>query len=125
MSGQNIGVGRVEDARLHRSVQQCLGMMYEVGVQGIVPGDHDHQTALTTSSGAPGLLSEAGDGTGKSTGHHGIETTDINSQFKSAGGSQSQQFPVVQTVLQSAPGLRSVAGAVGRDPGGVIGASCR
>ena len=118
--GQDIGVRRVEDARLDRMVQQVAGVVDEVGVHRVVGGHHDHQATLAAASGTTGLLPETRHSAGETAAHDHIEAADVDAELQRAGRRHAQQITVVESFLQHPAGLRGVARPVGRDAPRVI-----
>lgn len=62
VGSEDVGVVRVQDGRLHRLLEQRLGVVDEEGVQRIVTGYQDGECALARASCAARLLPEGGTG---------------------------------------------------------------
>ena len=50
---EDIGIGRVEYAGLHRPAQQGLGVVDQVGIHRLIAGDEHHERALPAAAGTP------------------------------------------------------------------------
>ena len=118
---EDIRIGRVENAGLHRPAQQGLRMVDQVGIHRLIAGDEYYERALPAAAGAPGLLPKARDGPREACRDHGIEPTDIDAQLEGGGGGDAEQGGVVKRALQLAAVLGQVTGAVGGDALGKIG----
>ena len=96
-------------------------MVDEVGVERVVAGDQHRERVLPGAPGAAGLLPQGGAGTGPAADDHGVEAGDVDTQLQRVGGGEPDEFPRPQRLLQRAPLLRQVPGAVGGDPGRQVG----
>ena len=86
------GVVRVEDRRLDRLAQQGLGMVDEIGVEGVVPGHEDGQRVLGSPPGPADLLPEGGTGPGEPRHQHGVEAADVDAELERVGRGQSDEL---------------------------------
>ena len=90
--------------------------MHQVGVQRIVPGDQDGQCALGLTPRPARLLPERGPGAGVAGHQDGVESGDVDAEFESGGGGESEQSAGVQVALQGPAFVGEVAAAVGGHP---------
>lgn len=116
--GEDVGVVRVEDGRLHGLLEQRLGMVDEEGVQRVVAGHQDGQGALAGASGAARLLPQRRPGAGIARDDDGVQAGDVDAEFEGGGGGQAEKPAGVQGAFQGAALLGEIAPAVGGDPGG-------
>ena len=96
---EDIRIGRVEYAGLHRLAQQRLGMVDQIGIHRLIAGDEYYERALPAAAGAPGLLPKTGDGPREAGRDHGIEPTDVDAQLERGGGGDAEQGGVVKRAL--------------------------
>ena len=120
----HIGIRRIDHHPLDRFAQQGFRMMDKVGVQRVVAGDQHHQRPLTSSAATARLLPERGDRPGESGQQHGIQSSDVDSQFQRVGGGQAAQLAVGQGSLEYATVLGEIAGAVGSNGPPEVGRDC-
>ena len=118
---EDIRIGRVENAGLHRPAQQGFRVVDQVSIHRLIAGDEYYERALPAAAGAPGLLPKARDGPRETCRDHGIEPTDIDTQLEGGGGGDAEQGGIVKRALQRAAVLGQVTGAVGGDALGKIG----
>jgi hypothetical protein len=118
--GEDVGVGRVEHAALHRGAEQRVRVVHQVGVERVVPGHEHHQRGVRGAPGPAGLLPERGPGAGEARHQHGVEPGDVDAQLEGVGGGHPDQVPPGERGLQRAALLGQVAAAVGRDPRGQV-----
>ena len=103
-------------------MQQSLGVVHEVGVERIVPGDQDGHgiaPALTVQAGAAcpaRFLPERGPRARPAGDDHRVQARDVDAQFEGRGGCQRGDGPAAQSFLEVAPLLRQVSGPVGGYP---------
>ena len=110
---EHVGVGGVEDRRLHRLAEESLGVVDEVGVERVVAGDQHPQGVLGAAAGTTQLLPQAGAGAGEPGHQHRVETAHVDAELEGVGGGQPQQLAAAQRLLEGAPLLGQVAAAVG------------
>ncbi len=108
-------VGVVEDRRLHRPVDELVGVAAEELVERVLAGDVDGESASTASR-PPPHLAQAGDGAGEGDADRRVELADVDPQLQRVGGDDGEQLAAGEPRLDLAPLLRGVAAAVGRDP---------
>ncbi|GAA3052413.1 hypothetical protein GCM10020000_37400 [Streptomyces olivoverticillatus] len=118
MGGEDVGVVRVEDGGFHGPLEEGLGVVDQVGVQRVVPGDEDGECAPARTARAASLLPQGGAGAGVAREEDGVEVGDVDAQLQGGGGGQAQQLAGVQGALQGAALFGEVAAAVGGDTGG-------
>ncbi|SLH62247.1 Uncharacterised protein [Mycobacteroides abscessus subsp. abscessus] len=113
LGAQHVGVGGVGDGGLDGLVQQRVGVMDEVRVEGVVGGHEQHQRPLATPARAARLLPERGHGAGETRDDNGVQARDVDAQFQRVGRRRAEQPAVGQRRLEFAPVLGQVAGSVG------------
>ena len=113
------------DSRLDGSVEDQLGMLQQVGIERILPGEQHHQGLPPRATGPARLLPERRQ-LPREPGHeHRVDARDVNAELQRVRGGQPKELPGLQCRLQVAAFHRQVAAPVGRDPGGIGGEFCR
>ena len=112
----------VEDRRLDRAVEELVGVAAEELVERVLARDVDRQPAAAAPGAAP-HLAQRGDRAGERHADRGVERADVDAELERVGGDDAEQLALDEPALELAPLLRRVAGAVGRDPLGELGAA--
>ncbi len=111
----------VEDRRLHRPVEELVGVAARELVKRIAPGHEEGQPGLAPPGAAP-HLAQAGHRPGKRHADGGVQLADVDPQLQRVGGHHGQQLAGHEPVPDLAPLGRRVAGAVGSHQLGQVGA---
>jgi hypothetical protein len=106
---------RIEHAPLHRSAEQRLRVVHQVGVHRVVAGDEHDQGLVAGPSGPARLLPERRPGAGEAGDDHGVQPGDVHAQLQRVGGGHAEQLAGLQRRLQRPALLGQVAAAVRRD----------
>ena len=85
MRGQHVGVGRVEDGGL-RSGEDRVGVVNEVGVQRVVAGDEDGESAGAGPPGAARLLAQAHACARPAGDEDGVQPGHVDAELERVGG---------------------------------------
>ena len=112
----------VEDRRLHRPVEELVGVAAEELVERVL-ARHVHRQPGVAAAGAAPHLAQAGDRAGERDADRRVELADVDAELERVGGHHRQQLALGQPALDLAPLRGRVAGAVGRDPLGQVGAA--
>ena len=112
----------IEDRALHRPVEELVGVTAEELVEGIVAGDIHRQAGLAAAGPAP-HLPQACDRARERDADGGLELADVDPELERVGGDHRKQVALGQPLLDLAPLRRRVAGAVGGDSLGEVGAA--
>ena len=112
----------VEDRRLDRAVEELVGMAAEELVERVLAGHVERQPAAAAAGAAP-HLAQRGDGARERHADRRVERADVDAELERVGGHHAEQLALEQLVLELAPLLRRVAGAVGGDPVGQVAAA--
>jgi hypothetical protein len=95
---------------------QGLGVVDEVGVEGVVARDQDPERVAGAPAGPAELLPQGRPGARIPRHHHRVEAADVDAELEGTGRSQPEQLPAAQPLLEVASLLGEIAAAVGRDP---------
>ena len=106
----------VEDRRLDRAVEELVGVAAEELVERVLAGDVEREPAAAPPGAAP-HLAQRGDGAGERDADRRVERADVDAELERVGGHHAEQLALQQLVLELAPLLRRVAGAVRGDRG--------
>ena len=112
----------VQDGRLHRPVQELVGVAAEELVQR-VGARHVQREARLAPAGAAPHLAQGGHRAGKRDADRRVQLADVDAQLERVGGDHGQQLARHQPLLDLAPLHRRVAGAVGGHQLGQVGAA--
>ena len=85
---EDVRVGRIGDGRLHRAAEHRLGMVHQVGVQRVVPGDEHHQrppSGVRAAARPPGLLPHRGQRAGIAGEHGRVQPGDVDAELERVG----------------------------------------
>ncbi len=113
---EDVGVGRVGHGGLHRPTEYGVGVVHQVGVQRVVPGDEDRQCLLSGAARAARLLPDRGQRAGIAGQDDGVQAGDVHAQLEGVGRRYPEQGPRLQPRLQVAALLGEVARPVRRQP---------
>ena len=89
MRSQDVGVLRIQDGRLHGPVEQGLGMVDQIGVQGVVASDQDGQGWRSGTSGATGLLPQGRAGPRPARHQNCVQAAYVDAQLQGVGSRQT------------------------------------
>ena len=112
----------VEDRRLHRAVEELVGVAAEELVERVLARDVDRQPAPAAPRAAP-HLPQRGDRARERHADRRVERADVDAELERVGGDHAEQLALDEPVLELAPLLGGVARAVGRDPLGEVAAA--
>ena len=110
----------VEDRVLDGAVEELVGVAAEELVERVLARDVDGEPAAAAAGAAP-LLSQRCHRPRERHADGGVERADVDAELERVGGHDAEQLARDELVLELAPLLRGVAGAVGRDPLGELG----
>ena len=122
---EHVRILRVEHRRLDRSAEDRIRVVDKVGVQRVVASHEHHERTQPFAAGPAGLLPQRRQRAGEAGQHHGVQTGDVDAEFKRVGRGDAEQRPVRERGLQSAALLRQVARPVRGDPAGELGRDAR
>ena len=105
----------VEDRRLHGPVEELVRVAAEELVERVLARDVDRQPAAAAAGAAP-HLAQRGDRARERDADRGVERADVDAELERVGGDDAEQLALDEPVLDLAPLLGRVAGAVRRDP---------
>ena len=111
----DVGVGRVDHARLRRSGEHLFGVAHQVAVELVVAADEHGDRRRVAAAGPPRLLPHGRDRPGEAVHHAGIEAPDVDPQFEGGGGDDAAEGTTEQLVLDRPPFLREIARPIGHD----------
>ena len=103
-----------------RRPNSASGMVHQVGVERIVPGDQHAQRLVAGPAGPSRLLPQRGQRARIAGQQHGVQTGHVDAEFQRVGRGEAEQRAVEQPLLQLAPLLAQVAGPVGGHPVGQL-----
>ncbi len=106
--------GVIEDRRLHRAVEELVGMAAEELVERVLAGDVDREPPAAPPRPPPHLL-ERGDGAGEGDDDRGVEGADVDAELERARGDDGEQLAFGELALELVTLLGGVARAVGGD----------
>jgi hypothetical protein len=116
---KDVGVGGIDEGVLVGPAKKVPRMPHEILVQRVVLGDEQRQGLARATACPAGLLPEAGNGARIAHEERGVQVADVDAQFQGRRGCNAQQVATgPQAVLDLAPLLCPVAGAVGSQPAG-------
>ncbi len=122
---EHVRILRVEHRRLDRSAEDRLRVVDKVGVQRVVASHEHHKRTQPFAAGPASLLPQRRQRAGEAGQHHGVQTGDVDAEFKRVGRGDAEQRPIRERGLQSAALLRQVARPVRGDPAGELGRGAR
>jgi len=104
----------IEDGRLDGAVEELVGVAAEELVKSVLSGDVHGEPPAPSPRSAP-HLAQRGDGAGE--GHHDrrVELADVDPQLEGIGGDYRAELACHQALLELAPLLGGVPGAIGRN----------
>ena len=82
----------LEDRRLHRAIEELVGVAAEELVQRVLAGDVDGQAHPPPPPGAPPHLAQGGHRTREGDAHRGVELADVDAQLQRVGGDDRPQL---------------------------------
>ena len=97
----------VEDRRLHRALEEVVGVAAEELVERVLAGDVHGQAAPAAAGPAP-HLAQRGDRAGERHDDRGVELADVDAQLERVGGDDRPQL----AAASGAPRARGAAAAV-------------
>ena len=106
---QHVGVLRVQHGRLHRPLEQRLGVVDQVGVQRVVARRPAPPATAAGPPGPAGLLPQRGPGAGPAGEQHRVQAAHVDPELEGVGRGQPQQPALPQGLLEHAPVLGQVA----------------
>jgi hypothetical protein len=112
MAVQDVKVVRVDEAGFDRSIEEIVGMIDDVLIEGAGPGDHDGDGGVLATAGATESLPGAGDRAGISAQEDGFQLADIDAQLQSVGGDDPSHVAAAKTFFNGAALGREIAAAV-------------
>ena len=90
MRREHVGVGRVEDRGLGGG-EDRLGVVHQVGVQRVVGGDEDGESAAAGTSGPARLLPQRDARARPSGDEDRVQPGDVDAQLQGVGSGQGAQ----------------------------------
>ena len=112
----------VEDRLLHRPLEELGGVAAEELVERVLAG-HVHREPGAAAAGAAPHLPQRRHRAREGHAQRRVEVADVDAELERVGGHHRQQVALGEPLLDLAPLHRRVAGAVGRDPLGEVGAA--
>ena len=100
--GVDLLVERVEDRRLHRAVEELVGMTAEELVERVVARHIDRQAAPAPARAAP-HLAQRGDRAGERHAHRGVQRADVDAELERVGRDHAEQLARHEAALELAP----------------------
>ena len=94
--------GVVEDRRLHRALEELVGVAAEELVQRVVAGHVQRQPGAAAAGAAP-HLAQAGDRAREGHADRGVQLADVDAQLQRVGGHHGEQVALDQPLLDLAP----------------------
>ena len=111
----------IEDRRFDAAAEQGLGLAHEVLVERVLACDEDGE-ALPPAAGPAPLLAEARNGAGEADRDHRVEGADVDPELERVRRADAEELAREEPLLDLAPLRRRVAGAIGREGGGIADA---
>ena len=115
VGAEHLGVGRIDDRRFGRPVEQLFGVGHEVLIEGVLAAHQHRQRLLDAAPGPAGLLPERGDGPRVGGEHGRVEAADVDAELEGVGRHHPPELAGEEIGLDLAAFLRQVAAPVGGD----------
>src|SRR5215203_5912825 len=115
MRSQDIRILEREARGLDAASEDLVGVLVQVLVEGITPGDIHGEGRLFAAPGSAPLLPDGGDAPRIPAAHRRVQRTHVHAQLQGVRRDDAEEFAAEKAALYLAAFADGVAGAVGGD----------